>query len=336
MKTAVIGVGRMGRRHVKAVQNLKLDLIGVFDRNQTSLNAAESECQLSPHQLFSSVDSLFSLHPECVIVSTTAPSHAQYVELAIANGARFVVCEKPMAVSLEECDRVLALCDHNKVRLAVNHPIRFMELFSRAKSLVETSDFGGVTSVNVVGGNFGLAMNGSHYFELFRYMTNEMPNRVWAWFSDGVVPNPRGPNFEDRAGSIRLATPKGRRFYMEAGADQGHGLKILFGCPFGQVLVDEFSGHIYKTCRKTEFQSSPSSRYGMPGIDEVEKINTPDVIFCAQSVLAALLKGENFPTGDEGRLAVSILVASYKSHENGNIPVTLDSSLPRDRVFPWA
>ncbi len=73
----------------------------------------------------------------------------------------------------------------------------------------------------MVAGNFGMAMNGSHYFEMFRYLADETPDSVAAWFSGDTVANPRGPQFVDRAGAVRLTTAKGRRFYMDAGTRPG-------------------------------------------------------------------------------------------------------------------
>ena len=57
--------------------------------------------------------------------------------------------------------------------LAVNHQMRFMEQYLTPKAIIEGDAFGGLTSVTVVGGNFGLSMNALHYFEMFRFMTGE-------------------------------------------------------------------------------------------------------------------------------------------------------------------
>ena len=94
--------------------------------------------------------------------------------------------------------------------------MRFMEQYTKAKEIVEDASFGGLASATVVAGNFGIAMNGSHYFEMFRYLADEMPAKVAAWFSSETVANPRGAQFEDRAGSVRITT--------------GEGASLLHGC----------------------------------------------------------------------------------------------------------
>jgi hypothetical protein len=53
-------------------------------------------------------------------------------------------------------------------------------------------------------------------------------------------------------------------------------------------------------------------------------------------VLNALITGQNRVSAERGRLAVQVLVAAYKSAEEGSKPVRLDGPLDRKRVFPWA
>ena len=170
-----------------------------------------------------------------MVVATTAPSHADFVCLAAKNGAKAILCEKPMAVSLADCDRMIEACAASGTRLAINHQMRFMEQYTKAKEIVEGASFGGLASATVVAGNFGIAMNGSHYFEMFRYLTDEMPVQVAAWFSADTVANPRGVQFEDRAGNVRITTAKGRRFYLDASTDQGHGMHVTYAGPYGRL-----------------------------------------------------------------------------------------------------
>ena len=73
-------------------------------------------------------------------------------------------------------------------------------------ALTETAEFGGLRSMVVTASNFGLAMNGCHYFEAFRYLTNEEVAEISCWFDPNNVPNPRGPQYVDRSGQLRGIT----------------------------------------------------------------------------------------------------------------------------------
>jgi len=338
MKTAILGVGRMGQRHIQVVRDLKLELVGICDQNPDTLSTVGREHDLAAERQFTDVSTLLEQTlPECVVIATTAPTHSPYTCLAAEAGAKYILCEKPMAVSLSECDRMLDACRSNNVKLAINHQMRFMEQYIEPKRIAESEAFGGLKSVTVVAGNFGMAMNGTHYFEMFRYMTDEAPEEVTAWFSGEKVGNPRGPQFEDRAGSVRITTASGKRFYMDISADQGHGMKVIYSGAYGQIMIDELAGDMYVDVREEQYRELPTTRYGMPRVASASKIAPADSTAPTRAVLEALLKDENPPTGEDGRLAVAALVAAYVSAENGHVPVRVDDArLPQERVFPWA
>lgn len=337
MKTAVVGVGRMGRRHVQVVQELGLDLAGICDPSSESLALTQKENNVPPALHFTDFNSLLkSARPECVVISTTATTHCEYTCAAAEAGAKYILCEKPMAVSLAQCDQMIAACEKYGVKLAINHQMRFMERYIIAKTMMQSAEYGGLCSVSLNAGNFGIAMNASHYFEMFRFLCDENPKEVTAWFSPEKVSNPRGPQFEDRAGSLRITTASGKRFYMDCSADQGHGLRLVFNGRNGQIYIDELTGQMHAAVREEQYRDLPTTRYGMPAKEISQKIAPADSVSPTRAVLEALLAGKNAPGGKESRLAVAVLVAAYLSHEGGHIPVHVNGQLPRERVFPWA
>jgi len=101
--------------------------------------------------------------------------------------------------------------------------------------------------------------------------------------------------------------------------------------------VDELAGNVKLITRNEQYRDLPSTRYGMPATEKVFRIEPADVIGPSRSVLNSLLHKADFPTGEDGRLAVSVLVGAYVSNENGHRTVRIkEEPLPRDRVFPWA
>ncbi len=336
MKVAVIGAGRMGLRHIQIIREMGLELAGVCDLKVEALALAQKEQSVpEKKQYIDAVKLLEQTHPECVIIATTAQAHCEYVCSAVEHGAKFILCEKTMAVSLEECERMISCCNKAGVALAINHPMRFMERYVEAKKIIQDT-LGGLASVTVVAGNFGMAMNGTHYFEMFRYITDEAPGEVTAWFSDNNVPNPRGEQFHDCAGSVRITTQTGKRCYLEAGYDQGHGLQVVYAGRYGQLVIDELAGLMRWVARQEQYRSLPTTRYGMPWVEYTRKIAPADVIAPSKAVLKALLEKDNYPTGEQGYLAVKTLVAAYISNENAHSAIAIDGRLPYSRVFPWA
>ncbi len=337
MKVAVVGAGRMGQFHMQTVRDMKLELAGICDLSTQALATAGQKFDLPREQQFTDLATmLHEARPECLIVATTAPTHSQFTCMGAEAGVPFILCEKPMATSLAECDRMIDTCRKSGSRLAINHPMRFMDYYREAKSVVQSQEFGGLASITVVAGNFGLAMNGSHYFEMFRFIADEPISEVTAWFSKITVPNPRGAEFEDRGGSVRAVNARGQRLYLEMSPDQGHGLTVIYAGTYGVLVFDELSGRMQLNAREEQYRDLPTTRYGMPARETVRQLPTTTYDTLMPRVLRALIGGADIPSGEHGRLAVAALVAAHVSDENEHKSVRLDEKLPSKRVFPWA
>ena len=336
MKVCVIGVGRMGRRHIAAARGARLQLAGVFDLSAEAIATTLAECDVPKSMAFSDAGQMLqTVRPDAVVISTTAPSHCEFVCTAAEAGVRYILCEKPMASSLEECDRMIAACGSAGARLAVNHQMRFMEQYIDIKALAGTPEFGGLRSMVVTAANFGLAMNGSHYFEAFRYLTDESVQEISCWFDPNNVPNPRGPQYIDRSGQLRGISASGARLIMELSADLGHGIQAVYGCRNGQIIVDELAGLVRGIHRLPEYRDLATTRYGMPATELNRKIAQADVVKPTQDLWSALLGDGSYPDGASGRHAVAALVAANLSGEEGGRRILLDG-LPLERKFMWA
>jgi predicted dehydrogenase len=337
LKVGIIGAGRMGRRHIHVVRKLGFELVGIVDVSRDALQEARREHDLDSDLLFDSPENLYaSVVPGCLIIATTADSHCTMTCNAAKWGTKYILVEKPMAVSLDECKRMIRTCETYGAKLAVNHQMRFMEQYSKPKAMLESDEYGGFKSMTVVGGNFGFSMNGTHYIEAFRYITGEEPAEITGWFSPDVVANPRGVQFEDRAGSIRVVTTSGKRLYIEIGSDQGHGLQVTYAGRNGIIGINELTGEMTTSVREPQYRELPTTRYGMPAKAGRETIKPVEVIDSTAKVLSALLNDQNSVTAQQGMLAVKVLVAAYTSAENGSVAARLDHKLDHSRVFPWA
>ena len=337
MKFCVIGLGRMGRRHLQVAKNLNFDIEGLFDPMPDSVRLAQEEQRLPSSAIFGSVEQMLNeIKPQAIVIASTAPSHCEYVVQAAKAGVRYILCEKPMATSIEECNQMIEVCAEHGAHLAINHQMRFMEQYTEVKELAQSDAMGGLRSITVAGSNFGLAMNAVHYFEMFRFLTGEDIELVNFWADDEKVPNPRGPQYEDRSGQLRAISRSGVRLYMDIGGDQGHGIHVAYGCRYGQILVDELAGFMRFTARNKEFRELPTTRYGMPSTTEVQQIAPADAIAPTQAVWQAMLDGRPYPDGAAGLHAVRALVAANISAESVGESVAVMQESVLQRCFLWA
>lgn len=337
LRAAVIGLGRMGMRHVEAITGLGMTICGVSDIAEQARAAARETYKLDPSASFADgAEMLHSVRPDALVVATTAPSHARFVVAAAKAGVRYILCEKPMATSLGEAREMMDACSRSGTVLAINHQMRFMEQYTRVKALIGSEQLGPLASVVVAASNFGLAMNASHYFEMFRYVSGVPIYSVNAWFEDAKLANPRGPQFEDRSGRVLARSQSGPSLYLDFSVNAGNGVNVVYICRYGQIVVDELNGAMRVVTRKSEFRDLPTTRYGMPSDIHAEGIAPADVVGPTKALWTALLAGQSYPDGEAGIHALACCVAAHVSHEESGVSVAIGQSLPDARRFQWA
>ncbi len=335
----LIGAGRMAQAHALALKQLGVPIAGVCDLRQEARDAIGDAFAVPATGRFVSSADIMAANPntDLVVIATTADSHAQLVIEAAKAGARNILCEKPLAASVTDCDAMLTACKASGTKLAVNHQMRFMDQYLKVHEEVDSGRLGRLASMTVVGGCMGLAMNGSHYIEAFGFLTGARPVSATGFFTGAAFNNPRGPEYFDQAGEFRILGDSGQRLTIVIGADQGHGMTATYAGAFGHMFVDELEGEAIVTARKEEHRGQPPTRYGMPWERRTLRFPQADNVGPTREVLRALAAGSNYPDGEAGRRVIATLAACYASAESGGRPVAVDDpALAADRRFPWA
>lgn len=106
LRIAVLGCGRIGQMHAANVaRHPRATLAGVYDLHKPSADIvakAQGVCAFaSAAEVFASPD------VDAVLIATATPTHADYIELAIAAG-KAVLCEKPIDLNLARVEACAA------------------------------------------------------------------------------------------------------------------------------------------------------------------------------------------------------------------------------------
>jgi glucose-fructose oxidoreductase len=82
-------------------------------------------------------------NPDIDIVYVVTPNglHAEHA-IAAAKAGKHVICEKPMANTVAECDAIIAACAAAKVRLSIGYRLHFDPFHEELRRLVRTQEFG--------------------------------------------------------------------------------------------------------------------------------------------------------------------------------------------------
>jgi predicted dehydrogenase len=78
---------------------------------------------------------------EALYVATPVRLHAEQT-IAAAEAGKHVLCEKPMAMDLAECDRMIAACRASGVTLGIAYYRRFYPMVARVKHLIDAGEIG--------------------------------------------------------------------------------------------------------------------------------------------------------------------------------------------------
>lgn len=84
---------------------------------------------------------------EAVFIATDNSTHARFA-IQAAEAGRHVLCEKPMATTVEECRRMIRACRENKVRLMIAYRKYFEPASLALKSLVSDGSLGRIKIIH--------------------------------------------------------------------------------------------------------------------------------------------------------------------------------------------
>ena len=106
-RAALIGCGGKGRDHTNTlIKNELVDLVAFCDIREEALQVYQEMYGVSA--LYTDYQEMFERENlDLVVISTQAPQHHATTLAAAAHGCH-VLCEKPMAVTLEEADEMVA------------------------------------------------------------------------------------------------------------------------------------------------------------------------------------------------------------------------------------
>lgn len=82
-----------------------------------------------------------------IVISLPHALHAK-VAIAAAQAGKHVLCEKPLGVSVAECDAIIAACREANVNLMVGHTHRFIHEHMRATELMRAGAIGDVLHIH--------------------------------------------------------------------------------------------------------------------------------------------------------------------------------------------
>lgn len=334
----LIGFGAWGRHHAAAIEKAdRGELRAVCGRTDATLDIARTA---HPDTAVTGDYQELLARDDVELVDIVLPSHLHYeVASAAIDAGKHVLLEKPMALSLVDCDRLIDAAAKRGTQLYVGHELRLSSLWGAIRGAIGSGEIGEVKSclielwrnpyrLGADGWRYDITRVGNwvleepiHFFDLARWYLQEAgdPQTVYARANSIQAGHPElqdnfsaTMNFGGGAYAVVAQTLGGFEHHQTAKIVGTEG-----------ALWARWSGAMDRT-RQPQF--SLKRRIG-DSVEDIEITKITGELFELEDQLALVTEAvaENEPaiatkagvaTGADGRWSVSMCLAASRSVES--------------------
>ena len=328
-RTALVGCGRIGvtmeedpRRvspatHAGAYQACpRTELVAVMDVDADRVDHAAR--LFHGVRGFTSVDALLdAIRPDIVSIATPPVQHRAGVEACARRGVRAVVCEKPIADSLDDARAMIEACANSHTLLLINHTRRFDPALRQLRDQIAAGALGDITQATAYY-TAGVFNSGTHMVDLMRFFLGDA-----AWVV--AVGNPKAtcPPGDFSADAL-LGFTSGARAVLQVQEVKDYAIFTLrLHGRSGTAVIDRFGFEVERTSVRDCAEFS-----GYRELDTRSARRDGE----ARSFMAGLVdhavacldgRERSVSCGEDGLAALEILLAIKASAGAGGSPVAL-------------
>jgi predicted dehydrogenase len=261
LKFGLVGAGCIGEirtRALKQVEGCILSAIADPDQQRARVLAPSKETRLCKNYR----ELLATAEVESIIVATPPHLHEEIVISALENG-KHVICEKPLANTVEACRRMVELARKTGKTLAVGFNHRYFPAIQVVKRTLDSGVIGELDHIRAFAGHQGLSQFrnpweydqkvvgggalmdvGIHMIDLIRYLLGDVEevfgvatNRVWQMDNseDNGFALMRSPRGKHAALHATWTEWKGYRFHIQAYGDKG--MALAYYAPMMNMII---------------------------------------------------------------------------------------------------
>jgi len=339
VKICLVGAGRVGKVHARTlIHRIPGTVISaIVDPVGEVLNAVAAEFGI--RGCYASLEAaLAKAEFDAVIITTPTPTHHPLAVIA-AGAGKHIFLEKPMALSLAECDGIIAAANRAGVCLQLGFMRRFDPEFAAAYQRIQAGEIGQPMLVKSLTHGPGLppswardlrTSNGmlaevnSHDWDCVRWLAGSDLQRVYVEVANfkGLANNVDTPHFYDNAiASIRFESGALGSISGVCPCGYGYDARVEIVGERGIMQIGQLQGQAVVVCTDREqglttpiYRTWPE-RFAWGYINEMTHF-----IECIREGRTPAVGGQ------DGRLALAAVLAGTKSFLEER-PVTLNEVL---------
>jgi predicted dehydrogenase len=306
-----------------------VDFIGFFDDDLERGKEISEKFQIP---FFEELEAFFAQKPEAVIICSENARHKYFAELA-AESACSVLCEKPLATSVEDARFMVDLFHEKKLLLMTAFPMRYSIPVVEAKKLIDSGGLGLVYCVNScnqgklprnlrswfvdkeLAGGGAVSDHLVHLTDIFRWIFQKEVHEIFARSNRNLHAD--DPDLEvETAGLAMISFKDGPFVSIDCSWSRPQGYPIWGGLRFeligekGNLNVDAFK----QTMQFYSEKSQPEWLYWGSNADSM---------MIDDFILSHSTGNKPRVSGEDGLKAVEVVQAAYRSIDSGQAELIL-------------
>ena len=340
VRFGLIGFGAWGSHHAAAIaKTAGANLVAIAAHSQASQDAAraahpEATIYGDYRQLVERTD--------LDVVDIVLPSHLHFDAAdAVLRSGKHLLLEKPMALTVADCDKLIALARSQQKLLAIGHELRFSSLWGQVRQMIDAGEIGEPRYAMIElwrrpyrlgsgGWRFDISRVGNwileepiHFFDLARWYLASAGDPVSVYARANSI-QPDHPELQDNFSAV-LNFPGGAYAVISQtlAAFEHHQVAKLTGAR--GALWASWSGAIDRTRHPT---------FGLKHFKGQEIVDisfdkpTGEVFELEDQIAAMVSAGRDgsplAATGEDGRWSVLLCHAAQRSVETGKCVTIAD------------
>lgn len=186
MKIAIIGVGNMGKKHLRVYSEIQeVDSIFVADIDEKNRLEAASKYNVPSYKDYKEM--IKKEKPDAVSVCVPTVLHYQVVNDCIKMGVKHLLLEKPITLNTKEGEKLLLCAKKYNVNLMIGHIERFNPAVIHVKKMIHEGELGKIIAIMFrrIGGfppqikDVNIAVDlAIHDIDIANYLLDELPSKI--------------------------------------------------------------------------------------------------------------------------------------------------------------
>ncbi len=329
---AVIGCGPMSKaHHIPAIKELDgVRLYAICDDDPAILAEAKAIAEID-HAVTDYRELVTDPAVDAVLIATPDQLHAE-MTCAFLRANKAVLCEKPMALTPEECVEMMRVEKETGGRLTIGQICRVTPAFKKAKELIDAGRIGELTYVeSEYAHNYANARGnrdwrlhplrhvmvggGCHAIDLLRWVVGD-PTEVYGYHNHKSMAD--WPTPDTSIAIFKFPNDVIGKVFASSGCKRPYTMRTLFYGTMGTIICDNTSPTLQL------YEDAPGKKWSKTAEEIPVEIANHDAAAEIRLFVDALLNNSPMPVSSmEGAKTVIAAISAVKAMNEGH-PITIE------------